>query len=173
MPLETALACGETVLLETSPGHATRCADTPYVRMFTSEKHRLQSEGLAQQEVWAELEQLNLGRLRLASKGLRRDADRVVSVDEDEQRAEGMVMIGQVAALRSKTTTIDALHEQVTSGASAFVEAAARVVNADKVTGWPLFTRTASSGSNPMRAYRALGSAIRITRVPGATTSPG
>ncbi|MDB5039454.1 MAG: Beta-ketoacyl synthase, partial [Candidatus Eremiobacteraeota bacterium] len=122
---EAAIACDETVLLETSPGHATRCADTTYARAFTDVKHRLQSEGLPQQAVWAELEALNLGRLRLASKGLRRDGDRVVTVDEDEQRAEGMVMIGQVAALRSAKTTIGALHEQVTSGASAFVEDAA------------------------------------------------
>ncbi|MDB5028444.1 MAG: 6-deoxyerythronolide-B synthase, partial [Candidatus Eremiobacteraeota bacterium] len=129
-----ALACDETVLLETSPGHATRCAETPYVRTFINEKQRLQSAGLAQQEVWAELEQLNLGRLRLASKGLRRDGERVVSVDEDEQRTEGMVMIGQVAALRSATTTIAALHEQVTAGASALVEEAAASLAASSET---------------------------------------
>ncbi len=125
---EAALACDETVLLETSPGHATRCAETPYVRAFADTKRRLESEGVGQQAVWTELESLNLGRLRLASKGLRREGDRVVGVDEDEQRAEGMVMIGQVAALRSATTTIDSLHTQVTAGASRFVEQAAGLI---------------------------------------------
>jgi acyl transferase domain-containing protein/NAD(P)H-dependent flavin oxidoreductase YrpB (nitropropane dioxygenase family)/acyl carrier protein len=125
---EAALECEATVLLETSAGHATRCAQTPYVRTFEETRRRLQAEGVAQPTIWAELEQLNLGRLRLAAKGLRRSGDQVVAVDEAEQRTEGMVMIGQIAALRSATTTIDALHTQVTAGATAFLnEAAARL----------------------------------------------
>ena len=130
---EAALECEATILLETSPGHATRCAQTPYVRTFDETKRRLRAEGAAQQTIWVELEQLNLGRLRLASRGLRRSGEQVVSVNEAEQRAEGMVMIGQVAALRSATTTIDALHRQVTTGASTFVnEAAARFAHRDE-----------------------------------------
>ncbi|MCU1313599.1 MAG: Beta-ketoacyl synthase, partial [Acidobacteriaceae bacterium] len=129
---EAALACEATVLLETSAGHATRCAQTPYVRAFNEMKRRLQAEGVPQQTIWMELEQLNLGRLRLAAKGLRRSGERVVTVEEAEQRAEGMVMIGQIAALRSETTTIDALHRQVTAGATTFIEeAAARFTEAD------------------------------------------
>jgi acyl transferase domain-containing protein/NAD(P)H-dependent flavin oxidoreductase YrpB (nitropropane dioxygenase family)/NAD(P)-dependent dehydrogenase (short-subunit alcohol dehydrogenase family)/acyl carrier protein len=122
---EAALACEATALLETSAGHATRCAQTPYVSTFDETKRRLQAEGIAQQTIWAELEQLNLGRLRLATKGLRRSGEKVVVVDEAEQRKEGMVMIGQIAALRSATTTIDALHAQVTSGATTFLDQAA------------------------------------------------
>jgi acyl transferase domain-containing protein/NAD(P)H-dependent flavin oxidoreductase YrpB (nitropropane dioxygenase family) len=124
---QAALECAATALLETSAGHATRCAQTPYVRTFDETKRRLQADGIAQQTIWMELEQLNLGRLRLATKGLRRNGDQVVTVSEAEQRTEGMVMIGQIAALRSATTTIDALHRQVTAGATAFLnEAAAR-----------------------------------------------
>jgi acyl transferase domain-containing protein len=122
---EAALQCEATVLLETSAGHATRCAQTPYVRTFDETRRRLQAQGIAQQTIWMELEQLNLGRLRLAAKGLRRSGDQVVPVDEAEQRQEGMVMIGQIAALRSATTTIDALHRQVTAGASTFLNEAA------------------------------------------------
>lgn len=150
-----AVACEETVLLETSPGHATRCADTPYVRAFTDAKQRLESDGIAQQAMWSELEQLNLGRLRLASKGLRREGDRVVAVDEDEQRNEGMVMIGQVAALRSATTTIAALHEQATSGATAFVdEAAAR------------FAAPAQTASSPSLDIAIVGMACIYAKSP-------
>ncbi|MCU1298299.1 MAG: Beta-ketoacyl synthase, partial [Acidobacteriaceae bacterium] len=135
---EAALACGETVLLETSAGHATRCAKTHYVRTFDETKRRLEAEGIAQQTIWMELEQLNLGRLRLASKGLRRSGDQVVTVDEAEQRAQGMVMIGQIAALRSATTTIDTLHRQVTAGATTFInEAASRITPYEEIPARP------------------------------------
>jgi acyl transferase domain-containing protein/NAD(P)H-dependent flavin oxidoreductase YrpB (nitropropane dioxygenase family)/NAD(P)-dependent dehydrogenase (short-subunit alcohol dehydrogenase family) len=116
-----AIGCDETVLLETSPGHATRCVDTEYVQAFRETKGRLQAEGATQQEMWAQLEQLNLGRLRLASKGVRRQDNQLVAVGEDEQRRQGMVMIGEVATLRTATTTVAALHRQVSDGATEFL----------------------------------------------------
>ena len=58
--------------------------------------------------MWAQLERLNLGRLRIASKGLRRDGDVLIAVDEQVQHSDGMVMLGEVATLRSATTTIEA-----------------------------------------------------------------
>jgi acyl transferase domain-containing protein/NAD(P)H-dependent flavin oxidoreductase YrpB (nitropropane dioxygenase family)/NADP-dependent 3-hydroxy acid dehydrogenase YdfG/acyl carrier protein len=108
-----AIDCDRTVLLETSPGHSTRCASTPYVAMFESEKLRLASEGVASKEAWIQLEQLNLGRLRIAAKGLRRAGETIENVDADTQEREGMYMIGQVAALRGETLSIAELHEDV------------------------------------------------------------
>jgi acyl transferase domain-containing protein/NAD(P)H-dependent flavin oxidoreductase YrpB (nitropropane dioxygenase family)/NAD(P)-dependent dehydrogenase (short-subunit alcohol dehydrogenase family)/acyl carrier protein len=122
---QTALACERTVLLETAPGHATRCADSPYLRTFTDTRARLVAAGVPHDQMWAELEQLNLGRLRIASKGLRRDGDVLVAVDEDVQHHDGMVMLGEVATLRSATTTITTLHAQVTTGAASFLAARA------------------------------------------------
>ncbi|MBV9162963.1 MAG: SDR family oxidoreductase [Pseudonocardiales bacterium] len=120
---QAALACERTVLLETAPGHATRCADSPYLRTFTETRARLAAAGVPHDQMWAELEQLNLGRLRIASKGLRRDGDVLVAVDEEVQHQDGMVMLGEVATLRSATTTIDTLHAQVTKGAAGFLAA--------------------------------------------------
>ena len=125
-----AVACDSTVLLETSPGHATRCVDTEYVQAFRETKRRLQEAGASQQEMWAELEQLNLGRLRLASKGVRRpesgtngtSSGGLVVVNEEEQRRHGMVMIGDVATLRDTTTTVAQLHRQVSDGATEFLD---------------------------------------------------
>uniref|UniRef100_UPI0039BFF6F7 SDR family NAD(P)-dependent oxidoreductase n=1 Tax=Lentzea alba TaxID=2714351 RepID=UPI0039BFF6F7 len=111
---QVALECEDTALLETSPGHAVRCAQTSYVDTF--EQARAELAGLPKQESWERLEQLNLGRLRLASRGLVRGEDGLVAVDEDEQRREGMFMIGQVATLRSERTTIAQLHEDICSG---------------------------------------------------------
>ncbi len=120
-----ALACERTSLLESGPGHVTRCAETPFVDLFAATRGRLLSEGADPQVRWAELEGLNLGRLRVASKGLRREGDELVTVDRDEQRAEGMFMIGDVATLRRERTTIAALHAAVTEGATAHVARAA------------------------------------------------
>ncbi|MCQ0009916.1 beta-ketoacyl synthase N-terminal-like domain-containing protein [Actinomadura madurae] len=114
---DVALGCRATVLLETFPGHATRCARTPYVRTFEETRRELEQVGTPTPEVWRRLEKLNLGRLRVASKGMRRSTP----VDADVQRDEGMFPLGQAAALRSSTTTIVALHDQVTSGATAFL----------------------------------------------------
>ncbi len=115
---QAAARCERTVLLETSPGHATRCVDSDYVRAFLAEKQRLTDAGLAQKQIWAELEQLNLGRLRIAAKGLVRDGEQLVPVDEAAQASQGMYMIGQVAALRSETLTMADLHRDVADGAT-------------------------------------------------------
>ena len=123
--LRAALECGETVLLETGPGHATRCADSPYARGFRDERERLEREGADPKELWARLEHLNLGRLRMASKGLRRVGDDLVEMGAEEQRAEGMYMIGQAAALRDATCSMAELHREVTEGATERIEAVA------------------------------------------------
>ena len=120
-----AIACDHTVLLETSPGHATRCADTAYAEAFAQEKTRLTTAGVAAKEMWMTLEQQNLGRLRIAAKGLRRDGDRIESVDTATQNAEGMYMIGQVAALRRETCSVAELHEQICTDGTSLLEAAA------------------------------------------------
>ncbi|MFO1314000.1 MAG: SDR family NAD(P)-dependent oxidoreductase [Burkholderiales bacterium] len=122
---QAAVDCTETVLLETAPGHATRCADTDYVRAFRAERERLQREGVAAQVMWQKLEELNLGRLRIAAKGIRRDGDALVRVDAEQQRREGMVMLGQVAALRDAVTTVAQLHRDVAEGAGAHLATAA------------------------------------------------
>jgi NAD(P)H-dependent flavin oxidoreductase YrpB (nitropropane dioxygenase family) len=65
---EEALQSQATVLFETGPGHAIRCANTPYKDTFNREKARLYAEGKPFEEVRVALEFMNLGRLRIASK---------------------------------------------------------------------------------------------------------
>ncbi|HEY7938741.1 MAG TPA: nitronate monooxygenase, partial [Acidimicrobiales bacterium] len=89
-----AAGCERTVLLETSPGHATRCVETDYVRTFAERKAELVSAGADSKAMWADLEQLNLGRLRIASKGVERAGDDLVELDDATQAREGMFMIG-------------------------------------------------------------------------------
>ncbi len=114
-----ALACGETLLLETGPGHAIRCIPTPYADTFEEEKRALQAQGKSPMDVGIALERMNLGRLRVASKGVDRAASingngsGLASVHEDDQFRRGMYMIGQIAALRNEVTTIAELHANV------------------------------------------------------------
>ncbi len=115
---KVAVDCDHTVLLETAPGHATRAANSDYVRTFEAEKRRLMQEGIEPQTIWAALEQLNLGRLRIASKGQWYDGKAVVDVDPSGQCRDGLFMIGQVAALRKQTTRVSDLHEEVSAGAT-------------------------------------------------------
>ena len=75
------------------------CATAVRRRLPRHEAAAAAPEGTAGEELWAELEQLNLGRLRHRQQGRCAATARraCVAVDEDEQRREGMFMIGQVA----------------------------------------------------------------------------
>lgn len=117
------LTCTETVTLETGAGHASRAAMSPFAEEFNAARRALEARGMGAEEMREELESLTLGRLRIASKATERQGDDLVSVDAARQRAEGMYMIGQAAQLRSAVTTIDALHQEVGEGGSAYLRA--------------------------------------------------
>ncbi|TAM25636.1 MAG: hypothetical protein EPN60_11870, partial [Nevskiaceae bacterium] len=111
---EQALRCTRTVNLESGPGHATRCVLTDFARDFQDSRRRLLREGKSVEEVRDALEDLNLGRLRIASKGLDRGRDgELAPVPAAAQQREGMYMIGQVATLRDHCLSIAELHEAV------------------------------------------------------------
>ncbi|MFF4187598.1 SDR family oxidoreductase [Streptomyces sp. NPDC001691] len=116
------IAAGATALLESAPGHATRCVASPYTADYAAARARLHADGMSDRQAWEELERLNLGRLRIASKGVEREGDALRPVSEQRQLDAGMFMAGEVAVLRSETTTVGALHDAVSRGAEAFAE---------------------------------------------------
>src|SRR5262249_8256659 len=67
---------------------------------------------------------LNLGRLRIAAKGVDRnprlgqeaDAPKLVELDDEAQWRRGMFMIGEVATLRDSVSTLAELHRDVSAG---------------------------------------------------------
>lgn len=121
-----AIACDATMLLESGPGHATRCLRSPFADDFTREKLDLLRSAASSEEVRNRLEELNIGRLRVASKGVDRhpdygrdpDVPRLRQIDPSEQWARGMYMIGQIAALRDQVIPMSALHEGISAGSS-------------------------------------------------------
>jgi acyl transferase domain-containing protein/NAD(P)H-dependent flavin oxidoreductase YrpB (nitropropane dioxygenase family)/NAD(P)-dependent dehydrogenase (short-subunit alcohol dehydrogenase family) len=147
-----ALECEDTVLLQTGPGHAIRCIKTPYFEEFEREKRRLLDEGKSREDIVTALEWMNIGRLRIASKGLDRvsgngrgklsmdagktddgaasppaplltpDASGLVPLSDEDQYARGMYMIGQAASLRGRLVTMAELHEEVSAGSQRVLE---------------------------------------------------
>lgn len=108
-----AMQAEETVLLETAPGHETRCLDTAFAKYFNQEKSKLIAAGTDKKEVWEQLEKLNVGRLRIAAKGVERQGDQLVNIPKEDQLDLGMYMIGQVATMHDKVISLDELHENV------------------------------------------------------------
>ncbi|HRX70923.1 MAG TPA: SDR family oxidoreductase, partial [Candidatus Competibacteraceae bacterium] len=116
---QVALDCATTATLTTGPGHASRCAITPFVATFHQTRRQLQAQGEPARTVRDRLDDLTLGRLRVATKGLLRSepTGELRRIDPDEQRTQGMYMIGQVAALHDRPLTLDELHRNVTADA--------------------------------------------------------
>ena len=112
---QTVLECDHTVNLESGPGHASRCAYTPFAHNFFRQRVEFRRNGVAPDESRRLLDDLILGRLLIASKGRKRDGlgGPMMSLDAAHQREEGMYMLGQVATLRDAVTGIDALHREV------------------------------------------------------------
>ena len=113
-----AVRCRETVLLDMDGGHAIRVAPSAYTEEFKVLQRELRVTGGPPEEVRARLEEVNVGRLRLASKGLISEGGgshgrQLHSVSVERQKAGGLYMMGQVAALRSRVCTIEELHQTV------------------------------------------------------------
>ncbi|HEY0535265.1 MAG TPA: SDR family NAD(P)-dependent oxidoreductase, partial [Actinoplanes sp.] len=169
-----ALRAERTALLETAPGHATRCLPTAFVDDFHGLRDGLQAAGVENRQVWEQLEMLNVGRLRVASKGLRRDGDALSEVDEAGQSSEGLFMAGQVAVLRDRVTTIARLHAEVTTGARDLLNRRARtddpspVVQASPLDVAIIGMACVFPGSEDLQGYwrTVLAGADAVTEVP-------
>jgi acyl transferase domain-containing protein/NAD(P)H-dependent flavin oxidoreductase YrpB (nitropropane dioxygenase family)/NAD(P)-dependent dehydrogenase (short-subunit alcohol dehydrogenase family) len=128
-----AVACTRTALLESGPGHAIRCVETPFVASFASTRRRLLDEGGDHESIRDALEDLNIGRLRIATKGIDRNprhgedqsAPQFVTLDTSRQQTEGLYMIGQVALLRDAVCTIAELHHDVCAAGTELLESMA------------------------------------------------
>ncbi len=123
-----ALRCEETVELEMGPGHAVRAAKTPFAEAFEEKRRALVRRGLAGPKLQEQLELAIRGRAWIASRGRRQigpDPSEFTEVPVEEQRRQGLYMMGQAACLRDRVLTVKELHEEVSAGATERIAAAA------------------------------------------------
>jgi len=136
---QQAVKCQETTLLQSGVGIYTRCAQTPFCDEFNRTRRELLLAGESQEEVLKRLELLNIGRLRIASKGIAHKTsrhtaepgqDQYVELDAETQFREGLFMLGEVARLKEKTLSIAELHRDVSVDSGALLDRAAAAFEA-------------------------------------------
>ena len=122
---QAVIECERTVNLESGPGHASRCGYTPFAREFFRKRNEMREQKVPGEESRRVLDDLIMGRLRIASKGTTRLGENgaLTALDESRQHADGMYMLGQVATLRDAVTSIDRLHAEVTTDAAQWLAA--------------------------------------------------
>jgi acyl transferase domain-containing protein/NAD(P)H-dependent flavin oxidoreductase YrpB (nitropropane dioxygenase family)/NAD(P)-dependent dehydrogenase (short-subunit alcohol dehydrogenase family)/acyl carrier protein len=103
----------KTVCLETVPGQVSRVLPSPFTDYFVKEKQRVLAQNLNTSEIQMQLETLNIGRLRIASKGIERQGDNILKLTSKEQYDKGLYMIGDTSVLIHKATTLEKLHTAV------------------------------------------------------------
>ena len=107
------LKSNRTCLLESAFGQETHCIPSPFTEMFEQEKARMEKEGLPPAEIQNKLELLNLGRLRVASKGIGSADGKSVPLSSSQQYERGLFMTGSVCELTDATTTIAQVHKRL------------------------------------------------------------
>jgi acyl transferase domain-containing protein/NAD(P)H-dependent flavin oxidoreductase YrpB (nitropropane dioxygenase family) len=128
-----AIACQRTTLLSGGSGGALRCAPTPAVDDFFARQRQLASVGRTADETRYELEMFQVGRQRLAAKGVlpasatpwwqaksgaepsaaAPSADGLAALPEEQQRLLGLFVLGEAAGLRSEVQSMAELHAAV------------------------------------------------------------
>lgn len=127
---QEALQCNSTTLLVSSPGHAERVTETPFVQVFNHERWVQSASGATAEAMRNSLERIKIGRLRIATKGIARNpnhkdnpqAPKFINLSENEQRAQGIYMLGQLAAMRNQVWTIDSLHRDISTLGTARID---------------------------------------------------
>lgn len=130
---EAALAADTTVLVGSSVDLPLRCAPSPFTDEARELEARLRDEGRPRRERRATLEHHNLGRTRIAAKGIERhpawgrraDAPHYRAVPVERQHTEGAFTLGQGAAARHTLCTVAEVVEALSYGAAKRLEVGA------------------------------------------------
>ncbi len=133
-----AMDCDDTYIIETGPGHAIRCIDTPYIKEFNRIKSEAINNNIKPDQLSQILEKSLLGRLRIASKGIQSDASgERTAATEEIQLAQGLYMIGKAAELNSGIITMKELHRRVIDESALLLHAATTKVDTKEVAKKP------------------------------------
>ncbi|MBD3418835.1 MAG: acyltransferase domain-containing protein [Chitinivibrionales bacterium] len=118
---DASLSCSDTVLIESGRGHVVRCCPSPFIDMFEQEKARLIGQQTPASYIREQLDALNIGRLRLASKGKTRNEtyregssdQKFREVNQSAQFNNGLYMIGQAATMHDRVIGVKDLHKNI------------------------------------------------------------
>jgi acyl transferase domain-containing protein/NAD(P)-dependent dehydrogenase (short-subunit alcohol dehydrogenase family) len=113
----------KTVLLRSGAGQETRAVPSPFTKFFAEERKRMIDEGKESAELLMKLEDLNIGRLRIASKGIERNDENLNSLDEEQQTERGLYMAGAITPLIHEKTTIARLHNSLIERSRRLIDA--------------------------------------------------
>lgn len=120
---QLAKGCDATTVIETGPGHLIRCINTPYIKVFNELRAKILLERTEAANISTTLEAALVGRLRLASKGLKRtDAGELTYTDALERYKEGVFMVGEISTMRSGVITMEQLHHSISAESDAFLQ---------------------------------------------------
>ncbi|XZF15893.1 beta-ketoacyl synthase N-terminal-like domain-containing protein [Chitinophagaceae bacterium MMS25-I14] len=115
----------ETTLLVSGPGHANCCVTSPFTDEFKRRRRELLLQGLSPEKIAQSLDEMLLGRLRIASKGVVKKEDAYEKVSKKAIEKDGMFMAGEAAKFLSSRKSVRQLHTETTIGASALLQALA------------------------------------------------
>ena len=109
----TIVNCKGSVVLESGGGHAIRCVPTPAANNFATSKAAMLASGKDLNEARQALDNNNIGRLRIATRGLSgpystyEEMEKCVELTEDQQFDNGIFMTGEVAGLMEQVRNGD------------------------------------------------------------------
>ncbi|MDR0285222.1 MAG: SDR family NAD(P)-dependent oxidoreductase [Propionibacteriaceae bacterium] len=128
---DLAVSADRTVLLESAPGQETRALPTPFADFFQAEKARIAHLDLEPLAKRLALEELNLGRARVAAKGQDRlpGSRELYDLTIPDQVSRGLFMVGSDVALMQAARTMRELHVAVCDGAARLVAQLPAVVD--------------------------------------------
>ena len=125
---QIALECKKTVVLESGGGHAIRCAITPMTTEFTKIKNGLLIKGVELQAIQKSLDENNVGRLRIATRGCTRseqpetDTNNLIKLPPEQQIAQGLYMMGEASTIITMPYSMAQLHNSVSDGVTQVLE---------------------------------------------------
>nr|WP_163655230.1 type I polyketide synthase [Listeria sp. PSOL-1] len=121
----------QTLILKSGKGQDTRCVPSTFTDFFNAEKARMIAEKLDSGELLLKLEELNLGRLRIAAKGIERKENELIQLTTKEQLESGLFMTGAITSFSEKIRSIKEIHQMISQGSK---ELTAKIAIPEKTT---------------------------------------
>lgn len=175
---QVALSCDHTVLVGDSVGLPLRCAPNAFTREALAAEAAWRAEGLTVAERRLRMEHHNLGRTRMAARGIERNptwpaqGQRYRSVAAARQLAEGAYSVGEGAALADRASPVREVVDALSTDAAAWL---GRVAGATPIPPAALWPAATGVPGEPRAHALATPTSVRLgaqPRAPGSGAVP-